>query len=359
MQIKLLKKLIKRIVSESMDMMRESHDRGEWWIESDGNITYADGDFSDADHETVVIKDLCHEILSHFGIEEINGLLGDYENDIKRILLNDGRLTEKELEDWEQSSGSKCPYTIILNKLIEDKLYSTPEQTQEALSIAYNSGGDPRDYAMKYWNWKIMKTFGSNIEIQTWHLKPDDLGIIVRGVEEIINWDEDNPDDPDNEIGEDNFTGPRVNVTVQSLGKRYVNIPLEILKKKVPTSLLNYRSGVNLGIREGIDKKNYHHFHNEYRLYEGHNKVIAVFEDNSRLSFKIHYRDNHGEDKEKWRKKACTTWKSLANEIHGDVQLSDGCNPIQKSWKESFEEALNHPKLKEFIITYPHKKVFP
>jgi hypothetical protein len=105
--------------------------------------------------------------------------------------------------------------------------------------------------------------------------------------------------------------------------------------------------------------EDYHMHHKEYRLYEGFKDIIAVFEDNSKLQFEVHYRHTRGEDKEKWRRRAFTTWKSLANEIHGNVELDDACNPVQKTWKESFAEALKHPKLQEYIRNNGHQKVFP
>jgi hypothetical protein len=104
--------------------------------------------------------------------------------------------------------------------------------------------------------------------------------------------------------------------------------------------------------------EDYHHLHKDYRLYEGDTHITAIFEDNSRLSFEVHYHNNHGEDKIKWRKKAFTIWKSVANELHGDVQLSEVGNPIQKSWKNCFKEALKHPKLQEYIRQSYHRRVF-
>ena len=103
----------------------------------------------------------------------------------------------------------------------------------------------------------------------------------------------------------------------------------------------------------------YHHHHKDYRLYEGNREIIAMFGDNSRLSFEVHFRDNHKEDKEKWRSKALTTWKSLANEIYKEVTEFNTCNPVQKSWKECFREALKHPKLQEYIRNNHHQRVFP
>ena len=110
-------------------------------------------------------------------------------------------------------------------------------------------------------------------------------------------------------------------------------------------------------VRETLNEE-FHHSHKEYRMYEGNRHITAVFEDNSRLQFEVHFRNNHGADQEKWRRKAFTTWKSVANEIHGEVTLSDSYNPIQKTWKQSFEEALKHPKLKEFIRQNHHQKIY-
>lgn len=101
-----------------------------------------------------------------------------------------------------------------------------------------------------------------------------------------------------------------------------------------------------------------HHLHSAYRLYEGASHITAIFEDNTRLAFEVHYRNKHGEDRAKWKKKAFTTWKSVANEIHGDVQLNEVGNPKQKSWKQAFSEALKHPKLQEYIRQSHHQKAF-
>lgn len=351
-----VKQLIKTIVAETISVMSEEHDRGEWWIDDSGNTIYADGDVGDSNHEAVVIQTLTGQLLSHFGIhtDVETGHISDYEGQIYDSLMSDDRLSEEEQQEWNMGGG---PSEVILRKLIEDKAFEDPKQAEDALYIAYGSATrDARDYAMKYWNWKVMKTFGGYIEIQTWHLKPEDLGLIVQGVWDIMddNGDEEDQDDSDNKIGDDGFKGPRINVTIQATGRRFHDIPLEVLEKKMPTKLGDYRSGLH----SDFVTEDYHHHHKDYRLYEGNRKIVAIFEDNSRLTFEVHFRNNRGEDKEKWRHRAFTTWKSVANEIHGDVTLSDACNPIQKSWRESFKEALKHPKLQEFIRHKPHQKVF-
>lgn len=359
MKINQLIKLIQEAIHQNLSNLAEDHQRGEWWIDDMGHTTFADIELGDSGHEGVVISYLVHEILNHFGIDADEvGLLGEYEDLIKETLISDGNMSEEELADWEASSGSRCPSTIILKKLVEDKVFGSPEQAAKALRIAYGSQGiDARDYAMEYLNWKIMKTDRKHIEIQTWNLKPEDLGLIVRGIWDIMEDTDDDESDPDNQVGEDGFSGPRVNVTVQASGKRFSDIPLSVLEKKMPASLFNYGSSGRHDFREGLNEE-YHFHHKEYRVYEGNRKIVALFEDNTRLSFEVHYRHNRGEDKDKWRHKAMTTWKSLANAIHSDVQLSDACNPIQKPWKQCFEEALKHPKMKEFVRDNHNQRVF-
>lgn len=345
--------LIRYIVKEALDIMKEDHERGEWWIDERGETTFADGDVGDSNHEAIVIQHLTYQILSHFNInnDEVSNL-SDNEEEIFQSLKDDDRLTEEDIEEWE----TRGPSEVILRKLIEDKTFGDPKQTEDALYIAYGSNSrDARNYAMKYWRWKIMKTFENHIEIQTWHLKPEDLGIIVRGI-----WDiqEDNGnEDGDSEVGEDGYPGPRVNVTVQASGKRFSDIPLAVLEKKMPQTLHNYQSGVHTGYTESLNEE-FHYLHKEWRLYEGNRHIVALFEDGSKLSFEVHFHNKHREDKDKWRHRAFTTWKSCANEIYRDTELTEAGNLEIKDWKSCFKEALKHPKMKDFIRTSKHQRVF-
>lgn len=354
-----LEQLIRQTIHEIFDVMREEHERGEWWIDESGGTIFADGDVGDSNHEAVVIGNLRHEILSHFGIEEDEpGELADYEESIKESLIADGRLSEEEMLEWDNMGSRGGPVDVIIRKLLEDKVYATPEQANDAVYIAYGSNKDARDYAMQYWRWKVMKTYGGAIEVQTWYLKPDDLGIIVRGVWEIMGEDSDDPEDSDAEIGEDGYPGPRINVTVQATGKRFSDIPLAVLEKKMPQNLHNYQSGAHVGFTERLTE-DYHHYHKEYRLFEANRHIVAIFEDNTRLMFEVHYHANRGPDKEKWRHRAFSKWKTIANEIHNNVELNEVGNPMQKTWKQAFKEALEHPELQEFIRKEYHQRIYP
>ena len=104
--------------------------------------------------------------------------------------------------------------------------------------------------------------------------------------------------------------------------------------------------------------EDFHHTAKEYRLYEGNSHITAMFNDGSKLKFEVHYHNKHADDKLKHRKQAASRWKSLANKIHSDIKLNEVGNPIEKSWKQSFEEALTHPRLQEYIRQPHHKRVF-
>ena len=219
--------------------------------------------------------------------------------------------------------------------------------------------GSPEE-AMKE-RWKRMKASKNKIEIFTWELKAEDLRIIIKGIKAIMNQDPnaEPTSDSDEEVEKDGYTGPRVDITIKSKDKQFKNVPLAILEKCLPSNMKNYEAGKNPELAGSEElREGYHHHHKEYRLYEARDHIIALFEDNSRLVFEVHYHENRGEDKEKWRRRAFSKWKTLANEIHRDVQLTEVGNPKEKSWKQAFEEALNHPELQEFIRKPHHQKVF-
>lgn len=346
--------VIDNSLNENTVVVSESHEHGEWWIDEYGGVEFADGDTGEKNHEAVVIERLSYEILSHFDIDESEANVTEYLDDIKKTLVDDGRLTANEERLWNDGGQIQ----IIIDKLLEDNAMGDKEQTKNAVHVVFNHNNrDARDYAMKYWRWKIMKTFNSNIEVQTWFLKPEDLTMIVKGIWEIMDNDTERDDDEDKEIGDDGLPGPRINVTVQAQGKRYSNIPFCVMEKRLPAEINAYRSGVQVGYNENLTE-DFHHNHKEYRMFEANKHIIAIFEDNTRLKFEVHFRNMHGADRDKWRRRAFTTWKSLASKLHGDVTLSDVCNPIQRDWKDCFKEALKDPKMKAYIRKNPHHRVF-
>ena len=104
--------------------------------------------------------------------------------------------------------------------------------------------------------------------------------------------------------------------------------------------------------------EDYHYMAKEYRLYEGSDSIVVIFDDNSRFEFEVHYHNCRGDDKLKYRAKAASKWKSIASKIHNNIELNDVGNPHQYSWKESFSLALKDPALQEYIRQKHHHRVF-
>ncbi len=214
------------------------------------------------------------------------------------------------------------------------------------------------DDLMQHEKWKKMSATKDKITVHTWDLRAEDLRIILQGIKAIMGA-EDTEKDPDAEVGKDGYAGPRVDLILHNKKKNFKNVPLAILQRCLPSNVKNYETGKNPDLA-GPMNEGFHHMHKEYRLYEADNHIVAIFEDNSRLVFEVHYHDKRGEDREKWRRRAFSKWKTLANEIHRDVQLSEAGNPQEKTWKQCFEEALEHPELKEFIRDpKKHQRVYP
>jgi len=92
------------------------------------------------------------------------------------------------------------------------------------------------------------------------------------------------------------------------------------------------------------------HENKEWFIYEGADTLTAVFEDNSRQTFKVHFHEKRlREDREKVRKKAAGLWKRLAMEIRKSAGLNKVGNPVIIPWQECFEQALKDPQLQEFV----------
>jgi len=121
----------------------------------------------------------------------------------------------------------------------------------------------------------------------------------------------------------------------------------ELFVKKSPIEILKEINN-NISM-EDILFENFHE-NKDWFIYEGENKIVVIFPDNSKQSFKIHFHKNRlQKDKETHRNKAARTWKKLATEIRKNTDLNEAGNPVTISWQECFKNALNHPEMKEFI----------
>jgi hypothetical protein len=225
-----LQSLIRTIITEALQVLNEAS-RGEWWIYPGGSSEFADGDIGDSNHESIVIQYLVREIFEHFvgDTDEIRGGLQEYEADIKQSLLDDGRLTPEEIEEWDTGSPSE----VILKKVLEDKLYKDAKQAEDAVYIAYGSSSrDGRDYAMKYMGWKRMTTDGSGTNLQTWVLRESDLTDMKRGTWDAWSGHGDGDEDEDE--------SHTVTIEVRANNKVFHSVPVKVFERASVRNLIPY-----------------------------------------------------------------------------------------------------------------------
>jgi len=231
-----LKVLIREIICETLQRLDEVS-RGEWWIYPGGDAQYADGEVGDSGHEGYVIEHVAREIYEHFlgyEPEDQMGYLSSYEDYLFKSLQSEGRLTEQDVETWERGGG---PTEVIIEKLLEDKVYTDKQQAEFAVYIAWGSSSkDARDYAMRYLGWKRMTTSPSyGTDIQTWFLRDSDLRDIKRGIYDAWGYDGDEEDDD---------ASHTVTIEVRSNNKTFSGIPLSELETATIGDLATYQRGM-------------------------------------------------------------------------------------------------------------------
>ena len=187
---------------------------GEWWIDSYGQVMYADGDVGDMNHEAYVID---HVIGKYIYDEFDHGDWKDWEGFKKE-------LAKEELEEqYDEEIASKLLLdpkqveTAYLKKLLEMGM------TNEEYMIAEQMG-DARKYGMEQLGW--IRVAGNNI--QTFNLTHDDLKRIADGLY----------DANDNIEAED----PQFNIEVMSTNAYYTEIPFSVINEGNPSSLRVYQN---------------------------------------------------------------------------------------------------------------------
>jgi hypothetical protein len=122
-------------------------------------------------------------------------------------------LSPEEIEEWKDD-----PELIIMKFL---KKYGM--KNIEDVFKTLRDEIDPRDFALKYWGWK--RIHGNSI--QTQYLTSRDLDTIIRGLNDILQDEED-----ENEL---------FDIEVNATHNLYIDVPLSILEEKNLMSLRNYK----------------------------------------------------------------------------------------------------------------------
>lgn len=158
----------------------------EVWIDESGDITHADGDIGDYNHERVVIEIVQRNIVencqSKFNMKG-NFDYGDYiEWDEFKVALAKAYIPifykSRPLftKDWIKHQVNHDPETFAFSAA---KIAGV---TKEEWLCAEGST-DARNFAMKNWGWKTYR----NGNIDTWRLTRADLQMIVSGIDEIAD----------------------------------------------------------------------------------------------------------------------------------------------------------------------------
>lgn len=173
--------------------------RGEYWI-IDGDVSFADGDVGDMNHEAYAVDHARRAVVDHFGGNSDGEFI---EDELLAQAVMDG-LAEDGIpfdpNDW---------YPAAKQALIDEPVMI------ETLNVALGHG-DARQHAMQHWGWKWCR--GNNVA--TWTFTASDRQSIVRGLNEIVsqeaNGDEEAWDQLDVTIGV-GATGKRYTMTLAEL----------------------------------------------------------------------------------------------------------------------------------------------
>jgi len=151
--------------------------RGEYWIEENGHVEYADGDVGDMNHEGIVIQRLIGEVMDMFGIYSDDEYF-DWDEITRKIFEEIKKdSTEEERKKYDQFNL----YSSDVDRLIISKMKEMGDQNPEEKIRAILGNIDPRSYAMKYWGWYAVR----NNYIESWTLTPKDMKTIAEGLYEI------------------------------------------------------------------------------------------------------------------------------------------------------------------------------
>lgn len=144
--------------------------RGEYWI-INGDVSFADGDVGDVNHEGYAIDHAKREILNHFNLDSDDEFLDD-QDFAERVV---GALREEGVQ-CDTVNWFAAAYAYL-------KQSGADERLLETLKCAADRGVDARDIAMRYWGWKWCR----KNSISTWTFTSDDRRSILGGLNEIIS----------------------------------------------------------------------------------------------------------------------------------------------------------------------------
>jgi hypothetical protein len=205
--------------------------RGEWWI-MDGQVEFADGDVSDADHMTHVLDHVSGQFLDALRehvefrqlVWELRWLEDSYDlpqlcetiNNWADAEMTAGRLTEEQVENI---------YTVVCEKIGWDE-----EKFELLIGHSVEGEKDPRNYAIKHLGWiKVAKN-----TVACWVLDFSTLKRISNGFDSILEEETLNSADV------------LLDITTHSDGRLFDDVPLPLIDgAELETILRRHRRGAS------------------------------------------------------------------------------------------------------------------
>jgi len=171
---------------EWLRLKEASEITGEYWINQDGEAQFADADISGLNHEGYVIDAVHRNIIDQVGLPK-NYDSGDYvdfesfQEDFVKEIIKDKGLDPEEVDENE----------VFAQGLKEEGV------EEDEIDFVTRGNYNATMYAMKIWGWKAIR--GHHVE--SWTLTPNDMQIIAKGIDEILEQEgnyEDTDDDDEN-----------------------------------------------------------------------------------------------------------------------------------------------------------------
>ena len=178
--------------------------KGEYWIEPDGEILFADGDVGDRNHEGYVLERARQKVLELFGLDSDADRLDEHE--FSRLLTTHLKDEAAPGVDPFAESGTDDLRAPLRAWLVENDSDPESPYTLDELWPAAMDQTDLRAFAIKEWNWAWVR--GNNVAVQS--LGPDVRRQLARGMDAVLDQEGFEPEDDDDLV---------LTISLQSTGK--------------------------------------------------------------------------------------------------------------------------------------------
>ena len=221
--------------------------RGEYWLDTYGTATFADGDIGDFNHEALVIMEAQTNVVSTLADNPAFDFIsdGDMDGEFGPSEETMDAIGEK-LDAMTEAEGTSLD--VVLKRLGVD-----PEE----FNIA-NDQGDARDYGLRV-N-KQIRVAGN--EIQMYDLSSGRMRVLADGLYDAY--------------GEDVENGT-FNIEDSGRGKYYTEVPFSVLSEGKYAALRNYEHGVRFSVAPPVDSAAFKKWFKNSQITDTNGSPLIVY----------------------------------------------------------------------------------